>query len=166
MTVLRAATFGCVVLLATACSGDALAVPPVLAPPAAQALVTHYMQSIRDNDPEAYARLFSPDANIVSDWPKAAGRDAWLRAVAIEFAPTRKARFLAVFSGYVQFAGKPATRVLIAQEIKDCRPGIIECFGQFRSETLTVQNGSIVALERSTFSHRLTEPGGWTFFAP
>jgi hypothetical protein len=166
MSTLRATILGWVVLMAIVCGGQALAVPPVLAPPAAQALVADYMKAVAANDVAAYAKLFAPEAEIVSDRPRAAGPDAWLRAVSPEFAPTRRVNFLAVFSRLVQRDGRSATRVLLVQEIRDCRPGIIECFGQFRSETLTVQNGLIVALERSHFTHRLTEPGGWTFFAP
>lgn len=159
----RAAMLGCAILLAATVAGPAMAVPPVLAPPAAQALVANYMAAIRSNDLAAYAALFAPDARIVSDWPAGAGRDAWLKAVSAEFAPPRVTRFLAVFSRSAELAG---TRVLLVQQIEDCRPGIVECFAQFRSETLTVQNGLIVALERSQYSHRLAEPGGWTFDAP
>lgn len=151
---------------ATAFGSPALAVPPVSPAPAEQALVARYIQAVRANDHNAYAALFAPDVDIHADWPAATGRDAWLRAAAVEFAPTRRTRFLAVFSEFALVAGKPAARVLIVQEIKDCRPNIAECFGQFRSETLTVQNGRIVALDRSGYTHRLTEPGGWTIFAP
>lgn len=151
---------------ATAFSGPALAVPPVSPAPAEQALVAHYIQAVRANDHDAYAALFAPDVDVQADWPAATGREAWLRAVAVEFAPTRRTRVLAVFSEFAVVAGKPAARVLIVQEIKDCRPNIAECFGQFRSETLTVQNGLIVALDRSGYTHRLNEPGGWTIFAP
>lgn len=157
---------GCVAVLATSWGGPALAVPPVLASAPDRTLVADYMKAINANDAAAYAKLFAPDVRIAADWPAATGREAWLKAVAAEFAPTRQTRFLAVFSDFVQLDGKAATRVLLVQELKDCRPGIVECFGQFRSETLTVQNGLIVALERSRFTHRLTEPGGWTFFAP
>lgn len=146
--------------------GRASAAPPVLAPPAAQAVVTGYMEAIQTNDAAAYAKLFAPDVRIVSDWPAGTDRVAWLRAVSAEFAPTRSVRLLVVFSGFAQFDGQPATRVLVVQELKDCRPGIVECFGQFRSETLFVRDGAIVGLERAGFTHRLTEPGGWTFFAP
>lgn len=166
MKTLRTAMLGCAVLVASAYGGPALAVPPVLAPPAAQMLVANYMQAVTKNDLQAYAKLFAPSASVVSDWPTSTGRDTWLKAVSVEFAPSRRTRFLAVFSAFVQFSGKPATRVLLVQEIKDCRPRVVECFGQFRSETLIVQNGVIVALDRTGFSHRLTEPGGWTFFAP
>ncbi|WP_068877254.1 MULTISPECIES: nuclear transport factor 2 family protein [unclassified Phenylobacterium] len=140
--------------------------PPVLAPPAAQAVVTAYIDAIRTNDAAAYAKLFAPDVRIVSDWPAGADRATWLRAVSAEFAPTRTVRFLAVFSGFARFDGQPATRVLVVQELKDCRPGIVECFGQFRSETLFVRGGAIVGLERAGFTHRRLEPGGWTFSAP
>jgi hypothetical protein len=151
---------------ATAFGSPAFAVPPVSPAPAEQALVAHYIQAVRANDHNAYAKLFAPDVDIQADWPAATERDAWLRAVAVEFAPTRRTQFLAVFSDFALVAGKPAARVLIVQEIQDCRPNIIECFGQFRSETLTVQNGLIVALDRSGYTHRLNEPGGWTIFAP
>lgn len=40
-----------------------------------------------------------------------------------------------------------------------------ECFGQFRSETLIIQDGLIVALDRASFTHRLAD-GAWTFYAP
>ncbi|WP_430420578.1 hypothetical protein [Phenylobacterium sp.] len=151
---------------ATAFGGPALAIPPLSPAPAEQALVARYIEAVRANDHNAYAKLFAPDADIQADWPAASGRDGWLRAVARELAPTRRTRFLAVFSEFATVAGKPAARVLIVQEIKDCRPNIAECFGQFRSETLTVQNGRIVALDRSGYTHRLNEPGGWTIFAP
>lgn len=166
MNAYRAAVVGCVVLLTMAWGGRASAVPPVLAPPAAQAVVTGYIEAIRTNDAAAYAKLFAPDVRIVSDWPAGADGATWLRAVATEFAPTRTVRFLAVFSGFSRFEGRAATRVLVVQELKDCRPGIVECFGQFRSETLFVRDGAIVALERAQFTHRRLEPGGWTFFAP
>lgn len=52
------------------------------------------------------------------------------------------------------------------QEIKDCRPGFAECFARFYIETLTVQGGLIVELQRSVFTHRLGESGGWPFYAP
>jgi len=96
--------------------------------------------------------------------PRGCNGDA--RAVSAEFAPTRTVRFLAVFSGFARFEGQPATRVLVVQELKDWRPGVVECFGQFRSETLFVRDGAILGLERAGFTHRRLELGGWTFFAP
>lgn len=166
MNKLRRAVLLLIALAATAWSGHALAVPPVLAPPAAQAVITNYIRAVKANDLSGYRKLFAPDARVAADWPIATGRDAWLSAISREFAATRQTRFLAVFSGSDEFNGAPATRALLVQEIKDCRPGIAECFGQFRSETLTIQNGQIVALDRARYTHRLLEPGGWTFFAP
>lgn len=155
-----------VALVTVAWAGVAAAVPPVIAPPAAQALIADYIEAVRRNDLSAYRKFFADDARITSDWPVGAGRDAWLGAVSDEFAATRRTKFLAVFSGVLEVDGRPATRALLVQEIKDCRPGIIECFGEFRSETLTIRDGQIVALERRRSTHRLLDPGGWTSFAP
>lgn len=163
---LRKGVLACFALAAAAWSCAAQAVPPVMAPPSAQAAIADYIEAVEQNDFSAYAKLFATDADIISDWPRSGGREVWLSAVSTEFAVTRRTRFLAVFSGFVEIDGQPATRALIVQEIKDCRPDIIECFGQFRSETLTIRNGQIVALERRRSTHRLLDSGEWTFFAP
>lgn len=163
---LRRTVLAFIALIGAAWSGPALAVPPVSAPPAAQAVIANYIRAITVNDIGAYRNLFAADARIASDWPAANGRDAWLDAISLEFAATRQTRFLTVFSSVASFKGAQATRALLVQEIKDCRAGFAECFGQFRSEMLTIQNGQIVALDRTRFSHRRLDPGGWTFIAP
>lgn len=124
------------------------------------------MAAVRDNDFSAYSKLLAADVRIVSDWPQTSEREAWLKAISMEFAPTRRTRFLAVFSNARGFNRSRGARVLMVQEIKDCRPGFAECFARFYSETLTVHGGSIVELQRSVFTHRLEDSGGWTFYAP
>lgn len=150
-----ALAFALAVLLALA-AAPARAVPPVSLAAADQAAVEAYMTAVAANDHAAYVRLFAPDARIVSDWPQASDRDAWLAATAQEFGPARTVRFLAVFGDH--------RRVLLVQELQHCRPGIAECFGQFRTEVLTLRDGRITALERTRYTHRRLQPRDWTFF--
>lgn len=166
MNSLRAEILSCAALVGVASARPASAVPPIEAPPADLATVSNYMKAVANNDHPAYARLFAPEARIVSDWPAAADLDVWLAALAPQFAPTRTTRFVAVYSRAGARDGKSVTRAVLVQEAKDCRPNVTECWGQFRTETLTLQNGLIVALERSNYTHGLRQPGGWTAFPP
>lgn len=166
MNSLRAAILSCAVLAGIASARPASAVPPIEAPRADVATISNYMKAVAANDHAAYARLFAPEARITSDWPAAADLDVWLSALAPQFAPTRTTRFLAVYSRARPRDGQFVTEAVLVQEAKDCRPGVVECWGQFRTETLTLRNGLIVSLERSNYTHNLRQPGGWTAFPP
>ena len=155
MNRLRAAVLSSALLAGIAIARPVSAVPPIEATPPDLATISNYIKAVADNDHAAYARLFAPEARITSDWPAAADVDVWLSALASQFAPTRTTRFLAVYSRVRPRDGKLLTDAVLVQDARDCRPDIIECWGQFRTETLTLQNGLIIALDRSNYTHAL-----------
>ena len=153
------------ILAAWAFAAPALAVPPILPAGQNEALVEEYIQAISNNDIAAYGTLFSPGAEVVVGSGPSLDRDQWLKAAAEEFIPTRKTRFLEAFAGGTTLANKSSTRVIFTIEMLSCRPLSAECFGTFRSETITVTDGKIVRLERTPdFSHRRRGPKYWTFY--
>jgi hypothetical protein len=154
-----------ILIAALAIAGPAFAVPPVAPTPAATKMVQAFIRANTTNDLPAYSGLFSPDAKVATGARETMGKAQWIAALSDEFFATRRTRFLNVFARYTVAAGKPSTRVVFVEDVKLCSPKAIECFATFRTETITVTDGQIVALERSSdLTHQLTPNGDWNFF--
>lgn len=152
-------------LAALMVAGPAFAVPPVSPAPEAGILVRDFMRATQSNDFAAYERLFAPDATATTEAGVLLDRAQWLKSASAEFVPYRRTRFLNVFAKYIVRDGKRTTRVVFVQELHLSRPGAVEQFPIYRSETITVEDGKILHVQTSGFlSHRLTDGGEWTFY--
>jgi hypothetical protein len=153
-----------ILIAALAIAGPAFAVPPVAPSPAVTKTVQDFIRANTTNDLPAYRSLFSPDATVATGTGETMGKAQWIAAVSDEFFPARRTRFLNVFARYAFAAGKRGARVVFVEDVRLCRPNLIECFATFRIETITIMDGQIVALERSSdLTHQLTPGGDWNF---
>ena len=148
-------------IAALAVAGPAYAVPPVL-PPGVQEFVQAFIHANTSNDLQAYASLFSPEAEIVSGAAAPVDKAHWIQANSEQFTPYRQTRFLDAFANGRMVDGRRLARVVFVEAVKACPPNRVECFPTYQTEAVTVRDGQIVNLERSEgLSRRFTPEGAW-----
>lgn len=153
-----------IVLIALAIAGPALAVPPVAPRKADLDGLNAYATAVAQRDLNVYGALFTADAQITKA-KSAFDKSEWLEAVTDELKNTHQARLLTVFGTMAVRDGKPVTKFRLAREFQSCAPMMMECFGAYRTETLTFRDGKIIGLEvDDDYTFRQTSSGGWTFF--
>jgi hypothetical protein len=154
-----------VLIAALTFAGPAFAIPPMGPIDADLAVAKAYIRATEQSDFPAYRSLFAPDARIIqTETPASGNKEQWFAAAAAEFSRERQSHFLNVFARAAITAGKRTTRVAFIVELSGCgRTFMMECFPEWRSEVITVEDAKIIQLETSgDFSFRLTADGKWT----
>lgn len=143
----------------------AAAIPPMGPRPAEAAVVQAYAAALERNDLAVLSTLIGEDAKISDEAGKLIRREDWLASGASEAAVARRTQILNAFSGYASYPGQAIRRFMFVIEFTSCHPKAAECFPQWRTETITVDAGKIIALQTSNaFDLRRTTAGDWTFY--
>lgn len=154
-----------ILIAALLTAGPAFAVPPIGPRTAEAAVVEAYAAALERSDLPAFRSLIADDAKIVSEAGKVVDKDAWLATAATEFPLIRRTRILNAFSGYAPNPGKVLRRYMFVTEFTRCHPMAMECFPQWRTETITIADGKIIELQTSgSFDFRRSGVGWWTSF--